>query len=124
MALYDRSSVAGRYVDERVVEASFSAKPPKAKWRGELADGLQFSERTRHRGNVAYDLLAAFLVPKLSSLECRLIIVLCACVLLILVRLSRVYLGVHQFNDIVGAAAVGAALLLIWLIVMGLFLRR
>ena len=71
-----------------------------------------------------YGLLAAFLVSKLSSLKCRFIVVLCACLLVSLVGVSRVYLGVHHVSDVVAAAAGSTAWLLIWSIVISRFLRR
>ena len=52
-----------------------------------------------------YGVLAAFLCSATRSWRWRALIVLAACVLVVLVGVTRLYLGVHHFSDVVGALA-------------------
>ena len=52
-----------------------------------------------------YGVLAAFLCSATRSWRRRALIVLAACVLVVLVGVTRLYLGVHHFSDVVGALA-------------------
>jgi len=71
-----------------------------------------------------YGVLAAFLVSNLRTWRLRAIIVLAACVLVIVVGISRIYLGVHYFSDVVAAAAVSTAWLALCLIAVNALRRR
>lgn len=52
-----------------------------------------------------YGILAAFLCSRLRSWGRRWLIVLVACTMVVLVGVTRLYLGVHYFSDVVAAAA-------------------
>ena len=56
-----------------------------------------------------YGLLAALLVTKVSAWRWRALIVLAAIALVLLVALTRVYLGVHYLSDVLAAFAEGVA---------------
>jgi membrane-associated phospholipid phosphatase len=53
-----------------------------------------------------YGVLAAFLASNVRTWRSRVLIVLAACVLVILVGITRIYLGLHHLSDVVAAAAV------------------
>lgn len=63
-----------------------------------------------------YGVLTAFLASGLSTWRRRLHIVVGAGFLVILVGITRIYLGVHYFSDEVAAAALSTAWLVVWLI--------
>lgn len=52
-----------------------------------------------------YGVLAAFLCSRLQAWPVQAVIVLCAGGLVVLVAITRLYLGVHYFSDVVAAAA-------------------
>jgi membrane protein DedA with SNARE-associated domain/membrane-associated phospholipid phosphatase len=60
---------------------------------------------------VAYGMLAYLLVSKVDRRGPRLGIIACAVLLVLLVGLSRMYLGVHSFSDVIGGYAAGV----VWL---------
>ncbi len=63
-----------------------------------------------------YGLLAAFLASRLPTWGSRAAVVLCAGFLVIVVGITRIYLGVHHFSDVVAAAAWSVAWLTMWLV--------
>ncbi len=71
-----------------------------------------------------YGVLAALLASRLSTWRARAPIVIAACVMVILVGITRIYLGVHYFSDVVAAAAWGTAWLALCLIAMDALRRR
>jgi undecaprenyl-diphosphatase len=56
-----------------------------------------------------YGVLAAYVVTHVSKWRWRVLIVLCAFLLVVLVALSRIYLGVHYLSDVLAAFAEGVA---------------
>ncbi|MBC8171887.1 MAG: phosphatase PAP2 family protein, partial [Anaerolineae bacterium] len=60
---------------------------------------------------IVYGLLAYFLIISTTNLRLRIVIVFATTLLIVLVGISRLYLGVHYFSDVVGGFAVGG----IWL---------
>lgn len=71
-----------------------------------------------------YGVLAAVIVANLRTWPRRALIVLAACALVILVGITRIYLGVHYFSDVVAAAAWGTAWLVLCLLAIGELRRR
>jgi undecaprenyl-diphosphatase len=67
--------------------------------------------------------LAFFAVTILKSWRWRVRAVLSACVMVLLVGFSRIYLGAHFLSDVLGAAAAGLAWLAFCLTAVGT-LRR
>ena len=63
-----------------------------------------------------YGVLAAMLVSKIDTWRSRVIIVVTAIALIILVALSRVYLGVHYLSDVLGGFAEAMAWLTLCLL--------
>ncbi len=64
--------------------------------------------------------LLAYLLARRRSPWVRAALVLGAVVLMVLVAVSRIYLGVHYFTDVLGSFIIGSA----WLLVSVLALRR
>jgi undecaprenyl-diphosphatase len=60
---------------------------------------------------VAYGMLAYLLVRELHGRRPRLAVIAGATVLVLLIGLSRIYLGVHYFSDVIGGYAAGV----VWL---------
>jgi undecaprenyl-diphosphatase len=60
---------------------------------------------------VAYGMLAYLLVRETHRHQQRLAVIACATVLILLIGLSRMYLGVHYFSDVIGGYAAGV----VWL---------
>jgi undecaprenyl-diphosphatase len=75
------------------------------------APGWSFPSGHAMGSLVAYGMLAYLLVRNAHSRGQRLGIVACAVVLVLLVGLSRMYLGVHSFSDVIGGYAAGV----VWL---------
>lgn len=71
-----------------------------------------------------YGVLAAFLCSRLRTWPWQAAIVLAACVLVVLVGLTRLYLGVHYFSDVVAAAAWSTAWVVLCLIGVAALKRR
>jgi undecaprenyl-diphosphatase len=65
-----------------------------------------------------YGVLAAYLVTHVSAWRWRVLIVLCAFLAVVLVALSRVYLGAHFLSDVLAAFAEGVAWLALCLIAL------
>ena len=59
-----------------------------------------------------YGLLAAFIGTSLTALRWRALTFLIACVVVLLIALTRIYLGAHYVTDVIGAMAAGLA----WLV--------
>jgi undecaprenyl-diphosphatase len=73
---------------------------------------------------VFYGLLACYLVRRAQSWPARLSVI-AACVLMVmLVALSRMYLGVHYLSDVLAAAAEGAAWLAVCITAVSTLQRR
>ena len=71
-----------------------------------------------------YGVLAAFLVSSLPTWSLRVLAVLGACLLVVLVGLTRIYLGVHYVSDVVAAAAWSTAWLVLCLFAIDALRRR
>ena len=71
-----------------------------------------------------YGVLSAFLASRLPTWRRRLPPLLGACLLVILVGITRIYLGVHYFSDVVAAAAWSIAWLVIWLVAVDAMRHR
>lgn len=65
-----------------------------------------------------YGLLAAFMISRIEAWRWRLLTALVAFLLVVLVGLSRIYLGVHYLSDVLAAFAEGIAWLAICLTAM------
>jgi undecaprenyl-diphosphatase len=65
-----------------------------------------------------YGLLAAFMVTRIEAWRWRLLVTLMAFLIVVLVGLSRIYLGVHYLSDVLAAFAEGIAWLAICLTAM------
>jgi membrane protein DedA with SNARE-associated domain/membrane-associated phospholipid phosphatase len=75
------------------------------------ATGWSFPSGHAMGSLVAYGMLAYLLVRKVDRRGQRLGIIACAVLLVLLVGLSRMYLGVHYFSDVIGGYAAGV----VWL---------
>jgi undecaprenyl-diphosphatase len=73
---------------------------------------------------VFYGLLACYLVRRTQAWRVRVLIVAGAVAMVILVALSRMYLGVHYLSDVLAAAAEGAAWLAICVTAVSTLHRR
>ncbi|WP_075795449.1 phosphatase PAP2 family protein [Massilia putida] len=73
---------------------------------------------------VLYGLLACYLVRRVHAWRGRVAIVLAAVAMVMLVALSRMYLGVHYLSDVLAAAAEGAAWLAICITAVSTLHRR
>lgn len=71
-----------------------------------------------------YGVLAAFIASGLPTWRRQLPVVVATGSLVILVGVTRVYLGVHYFSDVVAAAAWSTAWLVMWLIAVDAMRRR
>jgi membrane-associated phospholipid phosphatase len=58
---------------------------------------------------IFYGLLACYLVRRVSGWPARAAVMAAACLMVVLVALSRMYLGVHYLSDVLAATAEGAA---------------
>jgi undecaprenyl-diphosphatase len=56
-----------------------------------------------------YGLLAAYMVTRIAQWRWRVLIVLCAFLIVVMIALARVYLGAHFLSDVLGAFAEGIA---------------
>ena len=70
-----------------------------------------------------YGLLAIFVGASLNELRWRALTLLIACVVVLLISLTRIYLGAHYVTDVVGAIAAGLAWL-VWSQVGVALMRR
>jgi undecaprenyl-diphosphatase len=73
---------------------------------------------------VFYGLLACYLVRQVRTWPARAAIMAAACALVMLVALSRMYLGVHYLSDVLAAAAEGAAWLALCITAVSALQRR
>ncbi len=71
-----------------------------------------------------YGVLAVFLASNIRTLRWRALIVTAAGALVILVGITRIYLGVHYFSDVVAAAAASTAWLVLCLLAIDALRRR
>ena len=71
-----------------------------------------------------YGFLAAYLGSQVRSRRWRVVFVFSACGLVLLVAVTRIYLGVHYFSDVVAAAAGGTAWLALCLIAVEALRQR
>ena len=86
---------------------------PRPTWDMPLltARGWSFPSGHAMGSLVAYGMLAYLLVRRLDRPRRRLAIIACAALLVLLIGLSRMYLGVHYFSDVIGGYAAGV----VWL---------
>jgi undecaprenyl-diphosphatase len=73
---------------------------------------------------VFYGLLACYLVRGMRSWPARAAVMAGACAMVMLVALSRMYLGVHYLTDVLAAAAEGAAWLALCITAVSTLQRR
>ncbi len=71
-----------------------------------------------------YGVLAVFLCSRLRAWHWRAAILLAACMLVVLVAVTRLYLGVHYFTDLVAAAAWATAWVAVCLVGIDALRRR
>jgi undecaprenyl-diphosphatase len=71
-----------------------------------------------------YGFLAAFGVRKAHAWRWRVLAVLAACMLVVLIGFSRLYLGVHYLSDVLAGMAAGSAWLALCLIAVGTLRRH
>ena len=73
---------------------------------------------------VFYGLLACYLVRRVHGWRARVPVVLAAVAMVVLVALSRMYLGAHYLSDVLAAAAEGAAWLAVCITAVSTLHRR
>lgn len=73
---------------------------------------------------LVYGLLACYAVRHARSWRARVAAVALACLMVVLVGVSRMYLGVHYLSDVLGAAAEGCAWLAVCVTAMSTLRRR
>jgi membrane-associated phospholipid phosphatase len=85
-----------------------------------------YSFPSGHTANAAmlYGLLACWLVVRHRRLGARVAIIACACLMVALVGISRMYLGVHYLSDVLAAAAEGACWLAVCITAISTLRRR
>jgi undecaprenyl-diphosphatase len=71
-----------------------------------------------------YGFVACYLVRHLRGWAARAVVVVCACLLVALVALSRMYLGVHYLSDVLAAVAEGCAWLAVCITGVSALRRR
>ena len=71
-----------------------------------------------------YGVLAAFFAARTSELGRQAALYATACLIVLLVAITRVYLGAHYFSDVVAAAAWATAWLVLCLVLVGELRRR
>ena len=71
-----------------------------------------------------YGVLACFLVRRIRAWPRRALVVGAACLMVMLVALSRMYLGVHYLSDVMAASAEGAAWLAVCVTAVATLHRR
>ncbi|MEP6739207.1 MAG: phosphatase PAP2 family protein [Caldimonas sp.] len=71
-----------------------------------------------------YGVLAAYLAARMPTWRTRLLPLAGAVFLVAVVGLTRVYLGVHYFSDVVAAAAWSSAWIIMWLVAVDALCRR
>jgi membrane-associated phospholipid phosphatase len=78
-----------------------------------FAQAVDFSFPSGHSmmSLITYGLLAYFLVRLVHNYRARLLIVFTAALIIVLIGISRIYLGVHYFSDVVAGFAAGG----VWL---------
>jgi membrane-associated phospholipid phosphatase len=88
-----------------------------------IATHASFPSGHAMKALIVYGMLAYFLMLNITNPRLRIVIVFIVALLSVLVGISRLYLGVHYFSDVVGGFAVGG----IWLtacIVAAEFIRH
>lgn len=85
-----------------------------------------YSFPSGHTANAAllYGLLACWLVLRCRGLGARLAIIAGACLMVMLVGISRMYLGVHYLSDVLAASAEGGAWLAVCITAVSTLRRR
>jgi membrane protein DedA with SNARE-associated domain/membrane-associated phospholipid phosphatase len=100
----------GSLLDVALKQVFHRARPM---WDAPLltARGWSFPSGHAMGSLVAYGMLAYLLVRERRRRPQRLAVIMCATVLILLIGLSRMYLGVHYFTDVIGGYAAGV----VWL---------
>jgi undecaprenyl-diphosphatase len=71
--------------------------------------GYSFPSGHTMTATVLYGVLAAYLISRIGKFRERVLVFLCASILIALVGFSRIYLGAHYLSDVLGAIAEGLA---------------
>lgn len=96
------------------------ARPRPELWPHLLpAFGYSYPSGHTALATVTYGLSAALIAPRLATILRRVAIVVVAVTLIVVVGLSRIYLGVHYPSDVLGGLLFGSAWILISLKVLG-----
>lgn len=101
-----------------------------ARPRPEFADPIQtaanYSFPSGHAmfSVIAYGLLAYFALLGIRHQSARTVLIIATILLILLIGISRIYLGVHYFSDVVGGFAAGAVWLTICITGMGIARSR
>jgi membrane-associated phospholipid phosphatase len=73
---------------------------------------------------VVYGLLTFLILIRMRKTILRLAIILVAITLIVLIGISRIYLGVHYFSDVMGGYIVGSAWLIVCISALNFFERK
>lgn len=79
-----------------------------------IEDGFSYPSGHAAMATVAYGFSALLLIPRLRTTIGRVAVLSAAITLVLLVGLSRVYLGVHYPSDVVGGILLGLAWIFAW----------
>ncbi len=99
---------------------------PRPYFRDLVGSLVSYSFPSGHTAaaTLLYGFLAAFLIVHVQAWRWRLLIALGACFLIVLVGLSRIYLGLHYLSDVLAAIAESIAWLAFCLTAMNTLQRR
>ena len=101
--------VPGGMVLDVLLKSAFHRQRPSFADSFLIFDGYSFPSGHTMAATLLYGVLAVFAVIALQAWHWRVGAVLGALVMVLLVGLSRVYLGAHYLSDVLGAAAAGLA---------------
>jgi undecaprenyl-diphosphatase len=73
---------------------------------------------------VVYGLLAFFILLRVRGPVVRSVLILLTVALIILIGISRIYLGVHYFSDVMGGYIIGSAWLIVCISALNIFERK
>lgn len=79
-----------------------------------VENGFSYPSGHAAMATVAYGFSALLLIPRVRTTICRVAVLSAAITLVLLVGLSRIYLGVHYPSDVVGGILLGLAWISAW----------